>query len=81
MSELAKTTQQRKRHSALEAVLNVLIGFGISTLANAAILPMYGMPFSWNSNIQIGLWFTAISVIRSYGVRRMFVRLHDKGIL
>ena len=74
-------TQQHRRHSLLETTLSTLIGFFISFLANVFILPFYGMPFSWNAFTQIGLWFTIISVIRSYAVRRLFVYLHNEGIL
>lgn len=74
-------TQQKRRHSLLEALLNTGIGFGVSLLANAAILPFYGMPFSWNASFQIGVWFTLISIVRSYFVRRLFVQLHLKGVL
>lgn len=74
-------TQQRRRHSLLEACLNVGIGFGVSFLGNLLILPLYGMPFHIGNFLQIGVWFTLISVVRSYGVRRFFVFLHAKGIL
>ena len=74
-------TQQRRKHSAMEAFLNVLIGLVVSTIANMLILPAYGMPFVWRSFGEIALWFTLISIIRSYWVRRLFVWLHDKGIL
>lgn len=74
-------TQQKRRHSLLEAGINVGIGFGVSMLGNIFILPLYGMPFVWSNFFQIGIWFTLISVIRSYFVRRLFVWLHDKGVL
>jgi len=74
-------TQQRRKHSLLEVLLNVLIGFVVSFVANAFILPLYGMPFDWRAIWEIGLWFTLISVIRSYWVRRFFVYLHNEGIL
>jgi len=74
-------TQQKKRHSLLETVLNVLIGFGVSFLGNALILPHYGIPFNWSVMGIIGVWFTILSVLRGYFVRRLFVNLHRKGIL
>jgi hypothetical protein len=74
-------TQQRRRVSLLEAWLNIGIGFGVSFLANLLILPLYGMPFKVSAFLEIGALFTVISVIRSYYVRRLFVWLHDKGVL
>ena len=74
-------TQQRKRHSFAEAWLNVAIGFAINFLANTVILPFYGIPFHWQVMLEIGVWYTIVSVIRAYWVRRLFVWLHDKGIL
>jgi hypothetical protein len=74
-------TQQRRHHSFVESCINVSVGFGVSFLGNMLILPYYGMPFHLWAFIQIGAWFTIISVIRSYYIRRLFVMLHDKEIL
>jgi len=74
-------TQQRRRISILETAINIGIGFGVSFLGNLIILPLYGMPFHVQSFFEIGVWFTALSVIRSYYVRRLFVYLHNKDIL
>ena len=68
---------QSRRMSAVEAVANVAIGFGVSWAANLVILPAYGYPVSGRQAFVIGLWFTAISLARSYAVRRLFCRLLD----
>ena len=60
--------------SAVEAVANVAIGFGVSWAANLVILPAYGYPVSGRQAFVIGLWFTAISLARAYTVRRLFCR-------
>jgi hypothetical protein len=67
---------QRALHSFIEAWANVLIGFGISVLANYLILPFYGVPPSVKTSLEIGIWFTLISFIRSYFLRRAFNWLH-----
>lgn len=72
---------QSRLASLLESCFNILIGFSVSVAANALILPLYGMPFSFSVTFQIGLWFTLISLVRSYLVRRLFNRLHSKGWL
>lgn len=68
---------QSRRMSFVEAWLNVLIGFGINFLANLVILPFFfGVHVSLLDNFYIGLIFTIISVVRSYGVRRLFNWMH-----
>lgn len=67
---------QRALHSFIEAWANVLIGFGISVTANYLILPLYGIQPGWGPAFEIGIWFTIISFIRSYLLRRAFNWLH-----
>ena len=63
---------QTRLGSLIEAVINVLIGFGINFTANALIFPMFGWSISASQNLVLGLIYTAISVARSYVVRRWF---------
>lgn len=63
-------------HSFVEAWVNVLIGFAVSFAANMLILPMFGYNVSVNHALGIGLWFTAVSVVRSYAIRRLFNEMH-----
>jgi hypothetical protein len=72
---------QSRRASLIEACINVAVGLGVSTLANALILPLYGMPFSWSAFTQISVLYTLLSLGRSYLLRRFFNLLHSKGIL
>ena len=61
---------QSKLDSFIEAWLNVLIGFGISVLANFVIFPLVGIGASTTQIITVGIFMTIVSVIRSYIVRR-----------
>ncbi len=70
---------QSRRHSLIEANVNVLIGFTINLIANLIILPAFGYMVSIGDAFGIGLVFTVISVVRSYFVRRLFNRWHRKG--
>ncbi len=63
---------QTRKQSLLEAITGVFIGYLVSLLAQMLILPLYGVYVSFSDNLFIGLWFTVISVIRSYVVRRWF---------
>ncbi len=60
--------------SAVEATANVAVGFGVSWLANLVVLPRYGCAVTGGTAFTIGLWFTAISLARSYVLRRAFER-------
>lgn len=65
---------QTKTQSAVESVANVAIGYVVSLSANAAILPIFGIAISTADNLAIGAIYTAISIARSYCVRRVFNR-------
>lgn len=61
---------QSRLDSFIEAWLNVLIGFGISVLANFVIFPWVGITASTIQVLLVGLFMTGVSVARSYLVRR-----------
>lgn len=63
---------QSRRNSAIEAFVNVAIGYLVSVLANILILPMFGYDVTLFDSFAIGLAFTAVSLLRSYAVRRFF---------
>jgi hypothetical protein len=67
---------QTRLQSAAESVLNVLIGYGVAVVSQLFIFPPYGIHISLSTNLWLGMWFTVISLIRSYGVRRFFNWLH-----
>lgn len=69
---------QLKRHSLLESVINVAVGYGVALLSQIVIFPLYGMEVPLSANIQIGVWFTVISIIRSYLLRRCFNKWTDR---
>lgn len=65
---------QSRLGSAAEAVTNVAIGYGVSVVANLMVLPAWGYEVSVSEAAGIGLIFTAISLARSYVLRRAFNR-------
>ena len=65
---------QSRLGSFVEAMANVAIGYGIALASQLVILPAYGVHVSMRANIEIGLWFTAVSICRSYCLRRWFNR-------
>lgn len=68
---------QSRTQSAIESCLNVIIGYAVALASQLAIFPMFGIHIPLSDNIAIGAWFTVVSIIRSYAVRRMFNRWHS----
>ena len=63
---------QSKRESMIESLTSTTIGIIIGIVLNLTILPIFGYPVSVVDSLWISLIFTAISVVRSYVVRRIF---------
>lgn len=63
---------QTVRGSLVEAWTNVAIGFSINYLANFALLPLIGAHVTAGDNFWLGCIYTAISVLRSFAIRRWF---------
>lgn len=63
---------QTRFSSFVESITNVAIGYGVALLSQIAIFPMFDIRLSIADNLMIGAWFTAISLIRGYVVRRFF---------
>lgn len=68
---------QLKKHSLFEAVTNIVVGYTINLLANFVIFPLWGWTISLKQNIEIGVIYTVISLIRSYCLRRAFTHLTE----
>lgn len=69
-------TGQSRRASALEAVINVVVGYWIAVAAQVAIFPLFGLQVTLAENMAMGGLFTVVSLIRSYALRRLFNWLH-----
>lgn len=68
---------QSRLGSLIEALANIAIGFGINLVANLIVLPRFGYQVTVGDAFGIGVVFTAISIVRSYVIRRWFnARLH-----
>lgn len=65
---------QSRRMSLLETCTSIAIGFVVSVVITAVIMPMYGHDVTMAQNLQITAIFTVASVARGYLVRRMFNR-------
>jgi hypothetical protein len=65
---------QSKTHSMVESVTSVIIGYFVALASQIIIFPFFGIHATIRDNIFIGLWFTVISIIRSYILRRIFTK-------
>jgi len=72
---------QTKLGSLIESMMNIVIGYGIALASQIVIFPMFDIHVSLSTNLWIGAWFTAISLVRSYVIRRWFnARLHSAAL-
>lgn len=71
---------QSRLQSFIEAGSNTFIGYVINLLVQLVVYPFYGAAFTFGQNIQIGLIFMAVSISRSYVLRRFFNRKRARPI-
>lgn len=67
---------QSKRQSLFESIINIAVGIGVSFAAQLIMFPALGIAVRLDQNIAITAAFTAVSLVRSYLLRRLFNRLH-----
>lgn len=63
---------QTRRQSAIEVVTGTAIGFAIALVAKVWITGHYGIGTSLQQDFFITTFFTGISILRGYAVRRAF---------
>lgn len=63
---------QTKLSSFLETAAQTFIGYVINLGVQLLIYPMYGAVFTLRQNIEIGLIFLIVSLVRGYCIRRVF---------
>jgi len=67
---------QTKTQSLLESFANIAIGYLVALAAQFIVFPLMGIAVRLDQNLAIGAIFTAVSLARSYALRRMFNWLH-----
>jgi len=66
--------------SFLESLINVTVGYGVAVSAQIAIFPMFDLEVPLSDNLAIGAIFTAISIVRSYTLRRIFEEIRLRKV-
>ena len=64
--------RQSRLMSLVEAVANVVVGYGVAVVVQIILVPVFGLEVTVRQNLVMGLVFTAVSVVRSYLLRRIF---------
>ena len=67
--------KQSRLMSLAESLANVLVGYGVAVVTQMAVFPLFGLAVTVTENLLIGLIFTAVSIVRSYALRRGFEAL------
>ena len=58
--------------SLIETITNVAIGLIVSFISQLAIFKLYDIHISLAQNLELTLYFTVVSVIRGFALRRFF---------
>ncbi len=73
--------KQSRLMSLVEAVANVIFGYGVAVLTQILIFPVFGLHTTLAQNLKMGAIFTVVSIARSFALRRVFeaIRLASKN--
>jgi hypothetical protein len=56
----------------MEAVTNIVVGYGLAVLTQIIVFPLFGLHASLGEKFLLAALFTGISLIRSFAIRRAF---------
>jgi hypothetical protein len=66
---------QSRRLSFLEALANLVVGYAVAFATQLVVFPAVGLQASLRDHLCISAAFVAVSLTRSYVLRRLFNRL------
>lgn len=64
--------KQSRIMSLVEAVANVIVGYGVAVVTQILIFPIFGLHTTLAQNLKMGAVFTVVSIARSFALRRLF---------
>lgn len=70
---------QTRKGSAIETATSTAIGYAVAIVAQIVILPLFGLRPTLGENAGIAAMFTAVSLVRGYCVRRLFVAIQARA--
>jgi hypothetical protein len=78
-SGMTSLARQSRTMSFVESITIVLVGFLLAVLTQVTLFPMLDLQVSVADNLQIGMIFTAISIVRSFALRRLFEAIRARS--
>ncbi|WP_027443850.1 DUF7220 family protein [Erythrobacter cryptus] len=73
--------KQSRVMSLMESLANVVVGYGVAVVTQLVVFPLFGLHTTLAANLMMGAVFTLVSVVRSYGLRRLFEHLRERRAL
>jgi hypothetical protein len=64
--------KQTRLVSLIEAITNVVVGYGVAVVAQILVFPVFGLQTTLSQNLKMGAIFALISMSRSFLLRRAF---------
>ena len=64
--------KQSRLMSMVEAITNVVVGYGVAVVTQILIFPGFGLQTTFGENRAMGGIFTIVSLLRSFALRRCF---------
>ena len=64
--------KQSRLMSLVEAVANVIVGYGVAVVTQILIFAIFGLQTTLGQNLAMGGVFTIVSLFRSFALRRLF---------
>lgn len=64
--------KQPRVMSLVEAITNVVVGYGVAVVAQILVFPVFGLQATLAQNLKMGGIFALISMSRSFVLRRLF---------
>ena len=64
--------KQSRTMSLVEAIANVVVGYGVAVVTQMLVFPVFGLQTTLAQNLKLGAVFSIVSIIRSFALRRVF---------
>ncbi|MGK0290107.1 MAG: hypothetical protein ACI86H_001562 [bacterium] len=71
---------QSKKMSIFESIFSVVGGYLLTVIIQYFIYPFFGIHISMGKTLFISILIVFASFLKNYTVRRVFNRLHEKGV-
>jgi hypothetical protein len=72
----SRRMKQSRAMSLVEAVANVIMGYGVAVVTQIRIIPIFGLHTTLAQNLKMGAVFTVVRIARSFALRRVFEANH-----